>query len=52
MVMPDAFVEGFLTSEYEDFTENEQRRIDLSEQIKENTKSLEAVKKELNELII
>ncbi len=52
MIMPDAFVEGFLTSEYEDFTENEQRRIDLSEQIKENTESLKAVKEELNELII
>lgn len=52
MVMPDAFIEGFLTSEYEDFTENEQRRIDLSEQIKENTEALNAVEKELNDLII
>ena len=52
MVMPDAFIEGFLTSEYEDFTENEQRRIDLSEQKKENTEALNAVEKELNDLII
>ncbi len=52
MVMPSAFVDGFLTSEYEDFTENEQKRIELSEQIQANTEELEAVKKELNELII
>ena len=52
MVMPDAFTNGFLLSEYEDFTENEQKRIELELKIQANAEELERVETELNELII
>jgi hypothetical protein len=49
---PDAFINGFLVSEYDDFTENEQKRITLAERIKENSKAIEETATELKGLII
>lgn len=52
MVTPDAFIKGFLESEYDDFVENEQKRKLLEEKLKQNQDALDSVEKELDGLII
>ena len=52
MVMPDAFVDGFLYSEHQDFVENEKKRIVIDERIQFDKDKIDEIYKELDELII
>ena len=50
--MPDAFVDGFLYSEHQDFVENEKKRIVIDERIQFDKDKIDEIYKELDELII